>query len=337
MEKKSNNLEIKSMTVIAEQARQYIEDRKEGREKSLRVRSEKINRHIMNGFDWNRIITIAGLSGSGKSTLCRQLIKDMIELNKDQEFDVLSFQFEMLGIDEVARDLSAKTDLSVKNIYSAETPLSDKNKAIIDSILESLKSYPIYVVDNIGTVKNIIDTIFFFVTSRKLVQNKKGLVITIDHTLLVKPEDGADEKITIDLLMHSLVALKKYLVSIGLKVIFFVLSQLNRNIETNERIINPRLHYPNKNDLFGASSIYYSSDYVMILHKPSIIEGLGKWYGPERTNFPYGLPVFNPEKPSQPLMYLHIIKERFGSNGILTMVDELDKGKISDYVHQTKK
>ena len=50
MEKKSNNLEIKSMTVIAEQARQYIEDRKEGREKSLRVRSEKINRHILDFF-----------------------------------------------------------------------------------------------------------------------------------------------------------------------------------------------------------------------------------------------------------------------------------------------
>lgn len=131
--------------------------------------------------------------------------------------------------------------------------------------------------------------------------------------------------------MHMLVALKKYLTSLGVKVLFIVLSQLNRNIESNDRIINPRLQYPNKTDLFGASSIYYSSDYVIIIHRPAVIEGLGNWYGPAVKGFPNGLPIYNPSNSNQPMIYLHIIKERFGMNRVLAMVDELEKSRVTEY------
>lgn len=271
------------------------------------------------------------MSGAGKSTLARQWIKEMLELNKSQQFDVLSFQFEMLGIDEVARDLSSKLNKSIKKIYSADGTLTEKEMSQIELQLEELKKYPLFIVDNIGTVDDIKDTIVYYATTNHLADRKRGLVVSIDHSLLIKSRDHEDEKTTLDRLMHTLVALKKYLVGIGVNVIFIVLSQLNRNIESTERILNKKLHYPNKNDLFGASSVYYSSDYVIIIHRPYLIEGLGLWYGPDQVGFPHGLPVFNPLNSQQPMIYLHIIKERFGNTKVLAMVDELAFGRIAEY------
>lgn len=331
-EKKSaNTLTIKPLSEVVIEAKRYIEKRRTGEEKSLKVGSSKVNNSLMGGFDWGRIITLAGVSGSGKSTIARQWIKEMVELNPTEDFEILSFQFEMLGIDELARDVSSKCDLNIKEIFSAETPITTKQQNLINNILEDLKMYPISIVDNIGTVRNIMDTILYFVSSNKLAEKDKGLVVTIDHSLLVKPEENQGEKETIDALMHMLVALKKYLTSVGVKVMFIVISQLNRNIETNDRIINPRLHFPNKTDLFGASSVYYSSDYVIIIHRPAVIEGLGNWYGPARKNHPNGLPVYNPTNSTQPMIYLHIIKERFGMNRIIAMVDELERAKVTEY------
>lgn len=268
------------------------------------------------------------MPGSGKTTLARQWVKEMIELNPKENFDVLSFQFEMLGIDEISKDISSKLNKNIKEIYSANGKLSDADLNKAGAALDAMKSYPISIVDNAGTVSDIKDTVLFYVNKHKLSELEKGLIVTIDHSLLIKPNEGEDEQTTIVKLMHTLVALKKYLHSIGVKCIFIVLSQLNRNIESPDRVTNPRLHYPNKNDIFGSSSIYYSSDYVVIIHRPALIDGIGEQYGPS------GLPVFNPKtikNPRQPMIYLHVIKERFGSPTIITMIDELSKARVAEY------
>jgi len=333
MEKKSTKLlEVKRIPTVVDEAREFILRRKEGLEPSLKVRSSKLNDTFLDGFDWGRIVTVAGLSGSGKSTLVRQLITEMIELNPQQDFEVLSFQFEMLGIDEVARDLSARVGKSVKEIYSAGTQLSLEDFERINKQLDALLSYNINIVDQTGTAAEIKNTILQFVISKNLVKTNKGLVVTLDNTLLVKREDHQEEKQMIDDLMFTLVSLKKVLAQAGVKVIFFVISQLNRNIETGDRVTNSKLHYPNKNDLFGASSIYNGSDYVIIIHRPCIIDGLGNWYGPPNKKWRDGLPVFNPYDSSQAMIYLHVIKERFGKPSIIAMLDDLKFGKISEYV-----
>ena len=71
-QKGANILQFRGISEVAEEARVFIENRRSGKEQSLKVKSKKINETFMNGFDWNRIITIAGLSGSGKSTIARQ-------------------------------------------------------------------------------------------------------------------------------------------------------------------------------------------------------------------------------------------------------------------------
>ena len=183
-EKKSaRTLQIRNIREVASETRIFIDNRRTGKEKSLKVRSSKVNNCFMDGFDWGRIITIAGLSGSGKSTLLRQWIKEIIEINKDEKFEVLSFQFEMLGIDEVARDLSSKLKTSVKKLYSAEDKLTENDLRNIDSCLDEISKYPINIVDNLGSVPEIKDTIQYFVSTNNLIQSKKGLIVTIDHSL----------------------------------------------------------------------------------------------------------------------------------------------------------
>ena len=209
--------------------------------------------------------------------------------------------------------------------------MSQEELSEINTVLDTLQNYPIFVVDNTGTRLEIKDTIIHYINQNKLIERKKVLVVTLDHTLLVKTIEGEGEKETIDGLYHTLVALKPYISALGGKILFFVLSQLNRNIETTERIKDPRLHYPNKNDLFGASSVYHSSDYVLVVHRPCLIEGLGNWYGPRRQNWDSGLPVFSPDDPRVPMIYLHAIKERFGSNRIIAMLDDLKHSKIIEY------
>lgn len=183
MDKSFNGLTIKPISRVIEETTRFVRDRRDGKERSLKVGSEKFNAAFMDGIDWNRIITIAGLSGSGKSTLLRQWIREVVELNKDQQFDVLSFQFEMLGIDELAKDVSAKTNLSIKQIYSAMGKLSDDGLAVIEDQLNSMKDFPLYIVDNIGTVSNIKDTILYYCSENKLAERQRSLVVSIDHSL----------------------------------------------------------------------------------------------------------------------------------------------------------
>lgn len=270
------------------------------------------------------------MSGSGKSITLEELKRDLIDCNKEECFEILSFEFEMLAIDQIARNLSGKINKSVMEIYSANKEyLPDSSYEEVVRKASSIRNYPIYYVDNLGTVPEIKSTILEFIHERDLKNLKKGLIITIDHLLLTKGLTGQKEKDIVDSLMHMCVELKKRLSAEGLRVMFILLSQLNREIETQERVMNPLFHYPTKNDIFAASSVYYSSDVVLILHKPAIIEGIGQFYGPPRQNYPKGLPVFTEEKKA--LIYWHIIKSRFGLNQILMMVDDFANSKVLEY------
>lgn len=107
----------------------------------------------------------------------------MIEYNPHEKFDILKFQFEMLGVDEVARELSSKMKKNIKQLYSADGTLSEDDLALVDLHLNSIKEHPIAIVDNIGTVNEIRDTILYYVSTNKLIENNRGLIVTIDHSL----------------------------------------------------------------------------------------------------------------------------------------------------------
>lgn len=301
----------------------YIHGRRRGTITSMKTSIRKLDSAFLKGIEWNNIMTIGGLSGCGKSLLLEQLKRGFVDANPDQKFHILSFELEMLAITQVTRNISGKLNKSMQELYSAaNTDLTDKDLDNIRTELDKMTNYPIYYIDDAVTVKAFEKHIYDFAEDMKLDETGEGLIITLDHSLLVeKSVDQKSDKDVIDAFYKRLIAIKRDFYSRGMKIIFIVAAQLNRNLESSERITKQNLQYPTKNDFFGASSTFYSSDYVIIQHKPAVIEGIGQTYGPGN------LPVFHP-KYEKPMIYLHILKNRVGKLKILTMLDNFENSEI---------
>ena len=114
-----------------------------------------------------------------------------------------------------------------------------------------------------------------------------------------------------------------------IKCMIIVLSQLNRNLESSERLSNPLLHYPMKKDIFGSDAVFHGSDYVLITHKPFMLNL--QTYGPNN------LPIMNPMNAQQAMIYWHLIKNRDGESGlVLSMTDSLKYNKVDEYYEPGK-
>jgi archaellum biogenesis ATPase FlaH len=322
-------MEYRHISYGANSALNYIDKRRKGEIVSLKTSFKKLNKALMAGIDWGRIMTVAGQSGSGKSTILELFKKDFIDLN-ESNFEILSFDFEMLVEDQIARYLASVTNKTLKDIYSATTPLEDIEYDTIKSILDERKKVPIFYVDSSGTPEQIQKTILTFAQERDLLKKNYGLVITIDHVLLTKGKVGEQEKATVDALMEMLNDVKKYFSHIGLRCLIICLGQLNREIEKMDRVDNPLYHFPNRNDIFAASSIYHTSDYVIITHRPSTVSGMKEGYGPPRKNYPKGLPLKYPEDETRDMIYWHIIKERFGKPGIIALAENFKHSNLEE-------
>lgn len=272
------------------------------------------------------------MSGGGKSITAELLKKNLIELNQTQKFDILSFSLEMPSVDELSRLVSNKLSLDRETLYSAYNPISDDNMSNVKEALDEIAKSRVYIVEIPGTSKEIYDTIMDFFLTRNLIENDTGLIVTLDHTLLISGKSDKEKSI-IDEFYKMCVQLKKEIINMGGRLIIIPLSQLNREIENEKRVMNPKLHYPQKSDLFAASSAFYCSDYVLVIHKPALINGMADTYGPKiGTQYPRGLPVYNPNNPEEAMVYFHLIKNRFGAaNTILMMIDRFQFSRIEPY------
>ncbi len=237
-----------------------------------------------------------------KSSFVNTLETDIIDLNPDEQVIVLSFSFEMISAKQIGRKLSYKTKRTTSELYSAsDAMVGDAEYENIQKEASKIKDYPVYYVDEPGNVSEISNTIRFF---QSTIAKDKWLVVVIDHTLLVRGSGNSDsERSIIVELEKSLISLKK----IG-KTSIIQISQMNRNIESPERINNPSLHYPQRSDLSSSDAMFQASDYVIIIHRPEILGLIS--YGYEN------LPV-------KDIVYLHILKNRDGESKILKLINDL--------------
>ena len=235
-------------------------------------------------------MTIAGASSAGKSAFANTLETNLIDLNTDQEIVVLNFSFEMLGYRSIGRKLSYKARKTTTELYSGDPDsqkLSDDDFNSLQRYSDTIRQYPIYYVDSPGTVEQVKSTIEHF---RMTIAKGKWLVIILDHSLLVRGKNGQSEREVLADLQKLFMEVKKW----G-RVSIIQLSQLNRNIESPERISNPVLHYPKRSDIMASDSLFHASDYVMVIHRP---ETLGI---PEEEYGPSGLKT-------KDRVYLHVLK-----------------------------
>lgn len=290
METYSNKiLEYHRIDTPTEEILTYINNRRKGISESLRTKWNKFNRLLGGGLEQNTLYTVAGISGSGKTSFVTSLESDIFELNPKANIVVLSFSFEMKASRIVGKKLSYKLSKSTTELYNSsyDTTVNDDYFNKVKEAANEIKKHEIYYVDNAGTVEEVRNTILHF---NKTIAKNKWLIITLDHTLLTKGKTGEAERNIIADLQYMFIEIKKYD-----KNTIIQLSQLNRDIESSERITNRYLHFPIRKDLFGSDSVYQASDIVMVIHRPELLQI--EEYGPGK----HSLPTKN-------LIYLHIIK-----------------------------
>ena len=287
----SKVLAYKHISTAANEIVKYISDRRTFKSKSLETRWDKFNKLAMGGVEPNAIYTIAGVSGSGKSSMVNTLETDLIDLNPKEDIVILSFSFEMLSSRQVGRKLSYKLRKTTSELYSAtgDGVISDNEYANVERESKVIRDYPVYYVDTPGSVTEIHNTIKFF---QDTFGKGKWLVVIIDHTLLIRGSSGESERGIIVELEKVLIEAKK----VGQTSIIQI-SQMNRNIETPERLNNPSLHYPQRSDLSSSDAVFQASDYVIVLHRPEILGLLSYGYN--------NLPV-------KDCVYMHFLKKQRG-------------------------
>lgn len=298
-------LPFKHISEVTEEALEYIDMRRKHEIEPLRTRWKKFNKLCNGGIEQGCIYTIVGASGSGKSSFANMLETDLISLNPNKNVIVLSFSFEMLSSRQVGRKISSSMRKTTAELYSSEFDLRDEEFQKIQEEAQQIAKFPIYYVDSAATVDQIKDTIQYF---QDTLAKDKWLVVMLDHTLLVRGRSDESALNIIRDLQNCFINAKK----VGCTSII-QLSQMNRNIESPDRINNPTCHYPMRSDISSADAIFQGSDVVLVIARP---ETLGfAVYGPHR------LPVQNK-------IYLHILKNREGQLAILDFENDLAHNNI---------
>lgn len=274
--------DIKHISTVIDEEIKYIQGRYDGSIKSLLTPFNKYNMASMNGIEFGTIHCCAGLSGSGKTLFLSQMESGLIELNKDVDFDILNLNFEMLSRRLIGRKISSEINKSIKSLYNAsDEKLTNEDVKHLNEYLNSLKNANIFYLDITKNINELYSIIIEWYNKRMLKNPTKKLVITLDHTVLVKKLPGKNQVDTLYELMEMFNLLKKQIPD---KIAFIFLSQLNRTIESSDRIAPDRnklhLMYPVKADLFGSDAVYQYSDIVMVSHMPYKL-GIQE-YGPER-------------------------------------------------------
>ena len=306
----SKTLSFRHISTATSEAVEYIRKRKNHEIQSLATRWKKFNKSCMGGIDPNTIYTIVGISGSGKSSFVNTLETDLIDLNSNQDVIVLNFSFEMLSSRQVGRKISSKLRQTTAELYSANNELTDDLLDRVEQTSQQIKSYPIYYVDTPGTVDDIASTINYFYENKA---KGKKFVIILDHTLLVEGQARETALQVISDLQKLFIRVKKLP-----DTTIIQLSQMNRNIESPERINNPSMHYPMRSDISSADTIFHASDYVICIHRPELLNI--QQYGPNR------LLVKNK-------VYLHILKNRdAGECAILEFDNDLKYNNLIETI-----
>lgn len=277
----------------------YMQRRKEGSLSSLKTPWEKLNRATLDGLEWNSIIVVGGRPGSGKTLITNMLTREAHRLNPDQEFIVLDFQFEMLARNTALREFAATTGKSIKQLASTYDPLDDEEFKTVIKYVEKNKDKPIYIVEDASTVGEIRSIII-----KTMNEEKKPMIVTIDHSVLV--QKGATDKDIFETL-HNLAKMMTELKR--RKIIFIVLTQLNREVESIERQ-KPGTYgnYLFDSDIYGGDALLQHADIVLGINRPS----------------KYNLPIYGPERylVDRQLLAVHVLKNRNGDAPMLMFFNE---------------
>lgn len=306
---------------ILEESLAYIEKRARKEIKSLKTSWDGFNSIGLNGIEWQSLYILAARPGVGKTLVAATLTRKLQELNTDQDFMVLHFQFEMLGRNMGIRELSSANNMDIRYLQSAEDdgmpPFSKGDHAKLVAYLSKQKTRKEYVIDRSMGVSEMRHWLIKFYE-----EHKKPFVVTLDHTLLVRQSASETSKqLTLQNLATMLTEMKN-----SLPVTFIILTQLNREIDNAERQKPGKLeNFPTEADVFGSDYLLQCADVMVAYNRPAKYN-ISR-YGPQKY-------IINAS--DKYLLAMHVLKNRFGETSIqwykadyakmeIVEVDEPDK------------
>lgn len=277
----------------------YLQRRAVGDVKSLRTQWPSFNSIGLNGIEWQSLYVIAARPGVGKTLIAASLTRELQSINREQDFAVLHFQFEMLGRNMAVRELSAAANLNIRYMQSAQDdgmpPLQPEHLKKLAEYASRQHERQEYIVDKSMNVAQMRDVIINF--QREV---GKPVVITLDHTLLVQQNASeTNRQQTLQNLATMMTEMKN-----KLPVTFIVLTQLNRDIDDAERQRPGQLsNYPTEADVFGSDYLLQCADVMIAYNRPA----------------KYNLALYGPQRyeiNDKYLLAMHVIKNRFGEPSI---------------------
>lgn len=263
---------------------QYMKGRKEGIIKSIRTPWPSFNDAGMDGIEWNTILVIAGRPGSGKTLVSDQILRESFVLNPDQDFAILDCQWEMLPRTMAIREISSALEKTVRELNSTREPISEKLFNAAKAYCDSKSHLDIYMIESPKSVPVFERLVEAFCEQHP----KKKVIVRIDHSVLFKKDATEQDKFdTLHNLGEALTRMKK-----KLPVMFIVLSQLNRNPETFERLKEgTHGNYLVDSDLYGADALLQHTDLLVMINRPAKYNL--RVYGPEQFEVHNNLLAFH--------------------------------------------
>ena len=271
----------------------------------------RLNRHLLGGLQPGKLYIIAGRPGTGKSAFSNQLIFDLMDnaakLNK--KMVVFYWSFEMPGYQQIMRSASKDTGKQMSDLYSVDKTLGEQDfQSFMQSVHKYVK-YPVFFQNKPKDVSFIESACEKFTVLHPDVQ----ILNLIDHTRLVPGDEDVEMK-RLNNLSKGCMRMQATMGTINL-----LLSQLNRNIEKDDRAKNQ--FQPMLSDLFGGDSIGQDAHVVMMIQRPHDLYGITARYCGED---PRGL------------LALHLEKNRDGILGMIPYDFDGSKFTITERKSKSK-
>jgi len=263
------------------EALQYMKGRMEGTIHTYRTPWNKVNDAGVDGVEWHSMVVIGGRPGTGKTLIKDQIIREGFRLNKGQNLMVLEFTLEMVSAKSRLREFCSVTKKSYQylaNADKAEGPLKEADFEICKKYAIEASKYPIHEVEMPPNIDQFEATIHQYMEDHAI-SNEHGekiycnTVITLDHSILLK---GLNKQEMLYQLGEICTKLKR-----EYPIIFIILSQLGRQVESPERNIEGQYgNYILETDIFGADALMQHADLVIGINRPAMKNI--KVYGPDR-------------------------------------------------------
>ena len=292
------------------EALKYMFRRSTGEEKSIYTPWPKFNDATTDGLEWNTLTVIGGRPGSGKTLIKDQIIRESFDLNPNDDFRVLEFQFEMVGRTSALREFSSLTGKTYKELCSAGSKVSTDIINTCHQYAKKRVTNPVDIVSRPMTVNQMREQLDAYMDLHK----GKKTMITLDHTILVKRAPYQNNRLDMLFELGEFFTQAKR----DYPCLFIALSQLNRNIDNPDRAIDGKYgNYVLESDIFGSDAMLQHADTLIGINRPA--KQKIRYYGPDRY-------IIKDDR----TLVLHFLKARNGDARMSFFKGEFEKMQISE-------